>query len=137
MMSGQIYDGFIPGRHLIDSYGDGGFRFAGMSHKGSLLILPSGIRAWRLEENLSITRTVLSDFFAGIMPDITAEANDIDLLLIGTGKDIVLPAAGFREKFRDINVKIDLMQTGSALRTYNILFAENRRVAAALIAVAD
>ena len=38
--------GFVPGRHALDAYGKGGFRFAGMSHKGSILVLPTGIQAW-------------------------------------------------------------------------------------------
>ena len=33
----------FPGRAPIDAYGNGGFRFAGMSHRGSILCLPSGI----------------------------------------------------------------------------------------------
>lgn len=136
-MSGQIYDGFIPGRHLIDSYGDGGFRFAGMSHKGSILILPSGIRAWRLEHNQVVTKSSLDIFFADILPLIVSEASEIDLLLIGTGSNIVPPSAGLRENLRESGVKLDVMQTGSALRTYNVLLAEDRRIAAALIAVAD
>jgi len=34
---------FYPALAPIEAYGNGGFRFAGMSHRGSLLILPSGI----------------------------------------------------------------------------------------------
>ena len=39
--------GFVPGRAPIDAYGNGGFRFADMSHRGSILALPSGIKAGR------------------------------------------------------------------------------------------
>ena len=35
------FDGFVPGRHLIDAFGDGGFRFAEMSHRGSILATPA------------------------------------------------------------------------------------------------
>ena len=39
---------FYPGRAPIDAYGNGGFRFAGMSHRGSLLILPPACTPGRL-----------------------------------------------------------------------------------------
>jgi len=51
--------GFVPGRHIIDTYGNGGFRFAGMSHRGSILMLPSGVRAWDVTEPQAIDRTAL------------------------------------------------------------------------------
>ena len=38
-----IRDAHFPGRAPIEAYGDGGFRFADMSHRGSLLCVPSGI----------------------------------------------------------------------------------------------
>ena len=49
--------GFVPGRHLIDGYGKGGFRFADMSHQGSLLAFPSGIYAWPVTRFDAITST--------------------------------------------------------------------------------
>ena len=36
----------FPRPAQIDAYGNGGFRFAGMSHQGSILCLPSGIHGW-------------------------------------------------------------------------------------------
>ena len=124
---GRIYDGFVPGRHLIDAYGNGGFRFADMSHRGSILALPSGIMAWPVTEAASLTA---EDFSA-----VLAEAPDIELLLLGTGLDIVRLPEALRWPLREANIGLDVMQTGAAARTYNILAAENRKVAAALIAV--
>ena len=127
-MSGRIYDGFVPGRHAIDAYGESGFRFADMSHRGSILALPSGIKAWDPKEG---RRLVLDDF-----APIFAEGAAIELLLLGTGLDIVPVSEPVRWRFREADIRLDVMQTGAAARTYNILLAENRRVAAALIAVA-
>ena len=45
-MSEPQYAGFLPGAHAIEGYGAGGFRFGGMSHRGSILALPSGVYAW-------------------------------------------------------------------------------------------
>ena len=126
-MNGRIYDGFVPGRHPIDAYGAGGFRFADMSHRGSILVLPSGIKAWAPTQR----RGLVPEDFAPVF----AEAEAIELLLLGTGADIVPVSEAVRWRFREVGIRLDTMQTGAAARTYNILLAENRRVAAALIAV--
>ena len=128
MASGDILDGFVPGRHLIDAYGNGGFRFADMSHRGSVLMTPSGIRAWDVTEASAIDRTALRP--------IQAEAGTVELLLVGTGLDIVPLPDSLRRWLKDAGIGLDVMQTGAAARTYNILMAENRKVAAALVAVA-
>jgi uncharacterized protein len=120
--------GFVPGRHQIDFYGQGGFRFAGMSHRGSILALPSGIVAWPVG--------AAGELRAEHLTAALAEAPRIDFLLVGTGLDIVPLSAELRRPFREAGISIDAMQTGAAARTYNILVAENRRVGAALIAVA-
>lgn len=128
MSASSLYDGFIPGRYPIDAYGNGGFRFADMSHRGSILVLPSGIKAWPIAAITELTDAVLEPIFA--------EADEIELLLLGTGADIAALPGAFRERFREAGIGLDVMQTGAAARTYNILLAESRKVAAALIAVA-
>jgi uncharacterized protein len=114
-----------PGRAPIDSYGAGGFRFAGMSHRGSLLCLPSGIYGW--EPSLPIDEASLER--------VIAEAADIDTLLVGTGKSIVPLAPALKETLRGERIVAEAMSTGAAVRTFNVLLAESRAVAAALIAV--
>ena len=128
MAAGGLPDGFVPGRHLIDAYGNGGFRFAEMSHRGSILVLPSGIRAWSTTEPKAIDRAALRP--------VVAEGRAVELLLIGTGLDIAPFPDSLRRWLREAGIGLDVMQTGAAARTYNILMAENRKVAAALIAVA-
>jgi uncharacterized protein len=127
MNNGRLYDGFLPGRHPFDAYGNGGFRFADMSHRGSLLALPSGIRAWPVNSVGELTDAALDPIFA--------EGNELELLLFGTGVDIAPLPEAFRTRFREAGIGLDVMQTGAAARTYNILLAENRKVGAALIAV--
>lgn len=127
MAPGRTHDGFVPGRHLIDAYGNGGFRFADMSHRGSILALPSGIKAWSVTD----ARALAAEDFAAVL----AEAAEVELLLLGTGLDIVPLPEPLRRPLREASIGLDVMQTGAAARTYNILAAENRKVAAALIAV--
>ncbi len=124
---GQIHDGFLPGRHLIDAYGAGGFRFADMSHKGSILLLPSGVRAWAVAPGAAWR----SEQFQPVLD----ERADIELLLVGCGPDIRPLPETLRCRLKEAGIRIELMATGPAARTYNILMAEGRKVAAALVAV--
>lgn len=120
--------GHLPGRHGIDAYGDGGFRFGDMSHRGSILVLPSGVHAWSAREGTPLT-------LADIAP-ILAEAGLIELLLFGTG---ALPrplAENLRAGLRDSGLRYEVMPTPAAARTFNVLVGEGRHVAAALLAVA-
>lgn len=118
----------FPGKAPISAYGNGGFRFAEMSHRGSLLCLPSGIHGWPVAAPAEITVESLAMAFA--------EAGDFEVLLIGTGRDIQPMAEDLRQAVRDHGLRGDVMSTGSAVRTYNIMLGENRAVAAALLAVA-
>ena len=117
----------LPRSAPIDAYGKGGFAFAGMSHRGSLLCLPDAVWAWPVTRPDEIDRYSLERVFAA--------ANSIDTLIIGTGTDVWLPPPEFRAALRAVRVVLDAMQTGPAIHTYNIMMGERRRVAAALIAV--
>jgi uncharacterized protein len=117
----------FPRSAPIDAYGKGGFAFADMSHRGSLLCLPDGIWAWPVTKVTEIDEYTLSRVFAA--------ANGIDSLIIGTGTEVWVAPNRLREAFRAVHVGLDSMQTGPAIRTYNIMIGERRRVAAALIAV--
>jgi uncharacterized protein len=112
----------------IDAYGNGGFRFAGMSHQGSLLCLPDGIWAWPVTSPEDINELTLKN--------VLARGNELDSLILGTGRTVWLPPQYLRDAFRKAQVSLDAMQTGPAIRVYNIMIGERRRVAAALIAVA-
>ena len=120
-----VRDAHYPGRAAIDAYGNGGFRFAGMSHRGSLLCLPSGIYGW--SEPGRIDESSLAAVFA--------EAASIEVLIVGTGRDIVPLPADLKARLRDAAIVAEAMSTGAAVRTFNVLLAESRAVAAALVAV--
>ena len=120
-------DRHLPGRHLIDAYGGGGFRFADLGHRGSLLGLPSGMWAWSCESPAEFDEAAFAQVFA--------EADEIDTLLIGMGSDIAGLRPDLRAAFRERNIVAEPMATGAAARTWNILIGEGRRVAAALLAV--
>ena len=117
----------LPRRVPIDAYGQGSFRFAGMSHHGSLLCLPSGIWAW--------PPAVAADIDAAALAPLFAEAEAIDFFLLGTGSAPWVVPEALRWELRDRHMAVEAMPTGPAVRTYNILLGEDRRVAAGLIAV--
>jgi uncharacterized protein len=117
----------FPGRAPIDAYGNGGFRFAGMSHRGGIVSVPSGIYAWDAPAPEALEEAA----FARVL----AEADAIDILLIGTGKALVALPRALRERFRAANIIADSMSTGAAVRTFNVILAEDRAVAAALLPV--
>ncbi len=117
----------LPERAAIDAYGNGGFRFADMSHQGSLLILPSGMYSWSPRDAGALSQ---GDFQA-----VWSEAADIGFLLLGTGDEQIWPNRDIEREFVHKGVALEVMQTGAAVRTYNVLIAEQRPVAAALIAV--
>jgi uncharacterized protein len=128
-MAGGLADDapHLPNPAPIDAYGNGGFRFAGMSHRGSLLCLPDGIWAWPVTNLTELSETALAPVFA--------QAEALDLFLIGAGRDPWVLAEPLRVRFRAAGIAVDCMATGAAVRTYNILLAENRRIGAGLIAV--
>ena len=98
-----------------------------MSHRGSLLLLPSGIWAWPVTDAEGITAETLAP--------VVAETDDIGILLIGTGRTRWSLPVELMQFFAAHRISAETSQTGQAANTYNILLEEGRRVAAALIAV--
>jgi uncharacterized protein len=117
----------LPHAAQIEAYGKGGFRFGGMSHRGSLLCLPDGV--WpcpaRTAQELSAADFAL--VFAASPP--------VAHCLIGAGRDPWLLPRDLATRFSEHGIAVETMSTGAAVRTYNILMGERRRVAALLVAV--
>lgn len=127
MSDAKIRQAHYPYQSPIDAYGNGGFRFAEMSHRGSIFCLPSGVYGWSVQNVDSLT---LADF-----EFVLKEADSFEFLLLGTGEKQVFPSLDIRKAFDDAGLGFDPMDTGAACRTYNVLLAEQRSVAAALICV--
>jgi uncharacterized protein len=117
----------LPSPAQIDAYGNLGFRFAGMSHRGSLLCLPDGIWAWPVNNVAGLTLEALLPVFERHVR--------LDVFLLGVGRDPWPLPDRLRVRFRELSISVDTMPSGAAVRTYNILLAEDRRVGAGLIAV--
>ncbi len=117
----------FPGQAPIDAYGNGGFRFADMSHRGSIVCLPDGVHAWDVAAPDELDLTTLGRLLEALEPP--------SFVLLGTGATQVFPTLDVRRAFMDAKIGLDPMDTGAACRTYNVLLAEGRPVVAALIAV--
>ncbi|WP_208541056.1 MULTISPECIES: Mth938-like domain-containing protein [Bartonella] len=122
----QIREAHFPGRAPIDAYGNGGFRFADMSHRGSIMCVPSGVYGINMVEPIP-TQDDISR--------ILEEADQIEVLLVGTGVELLRLPETLRALLREKHISTDTMNTGAAVRTFNVLLAENRAVAAVLFAV--
>lgn len=112
---------------VIDAYGNGGFRIGGEAFQGSVLVLPDGrVTSWAAD---------LSALSAETFTAVAAASPAPEILLLGCGARAVFVPPPVRQSLREAGIVIDAMDTGAACRTYNVLIAEQRRVAAALIAV--
>jgi len=121
----------IPrGKQVIDAYGDGGFRVSGTRVEGSVIVYPDRLSPWAATALADVTAIALADVVAA------GRAGRVELLLLGTGVRMAQIDRGLRQELRAAGVVVEVMDTGAACRTYNVLLAEGRKVAAALIAVA-
>jgi uncharacterized protein len=110
-----------PNTQIIERYGPAGFRISGQIHRGPILVFPERTLPW--------PDGALSE--AGLAAVI--EAGNVELLLLGLGRRIVPVAVALRGALRSFGIAIEVMDTGAACRTYNVLVAEDRRLAAALL----
>ncbi len=119
----------VPGQfQLIESYGDGGFRINGRRYIGSVIVFVERADLWPVSDMAGVTAESLA-------PVLTAEPAP-EFLLLGCGATMAPVDAAVRQALADRGIVLEIMDTGAAARTYNMLLNENRRFAAALIAVA-
>lgn len=119
---------FLPQQVPIDAVQTNGFRFGGMSHQGSLISLPGRTQAWTPPASAF-------DLSIAELQPILDQADSIDLVVIGTGADIAVLPEVTLAALREAGLAAEITATRAAVRTYNILLSEDRRVAAALIAL--
>ncbi|EJF85648.1 Mth938-like domain-containing protein [Candidatus Bartonella washoeensis] len=122
----QIREAHFPGRAPIDAYGNGGFRFADMSHRGSIICVPSGVYGIDMARPVPTQKDISR---------ILEESDKIEVLLVGTGVELLPLPEELRALLWGQHISSDTMSTGAAVRTFNVLLAEDRAVAALLFAV--
>jgi uncharacterized protein len=115
-------------RQVIQGYGEGRFRVGGRVYEGSVLVFPQAVMSWPVADLAGLTLDSLAA--------VAAHAPRIEILLVGCGRRMAPLAPALRQSLRVQGIVVDTMDTGAACRTYNVLMSEERRVAAALMAVA-
>jgi uncharacterized protein len=119
---------YIPSdRQVIDGYGQGQFCVSGQWRVGALIVLPDRTLPWTATDVATLT---VADF----APVVEAEPK-VELLLLGTGATMKLVSRALRHELRESGIVVEFMDSGAVCRTYNVLLAEGRRVAAALLPV--
>jgi len=128
--SPRRYEGFVPGRHAIEAYGAGGFKFAGVSHVGSILATPQGIAAVEAKAVADLSIGTFAPLFA----ELEAAPGSIEFLVVGMGEKMAILPPPIAARLRGAGLRLETMATGPAARVYNVMFGEDRRVAALLLA---
>ena len=116
---------------MISAHGRGGFAFAGMKHQGSILATPMGVRPLEAANIEALDRRTLASLF----DELRERPGSIEFLIVGAGERLLPAPQPLRAALAEAGVRFETMATGSALRVYNVMQSEGRRVAAALIAV--
>ena len=117
----------VPDKFLVTAYGDGGFRILGERYEGSILVTPDQVLPWAADANTDFATLDISLF--------KELSGQMDILLIGTGEAHKALPLAIRQELQDSGISVDFMATGPACRTFNVLQAEGRPVAVALIAI--
>ena len=114
------------GRQVIETYGDMRFRISGAAYEHSVIVLPDRVMPSAPPTWADVTFESFAELCA---------ADAADVLLLGCGARAELPPRALRQALREQGLVVEPMDTGAACRTYNVLMAEDRRVAAALLPV--
>ncbi len=115
-MAEIAFDGAVP----VDGYGPGFFRLDGKKYSGAMMLTLTGVAPWAGYDDIG---------------PLLARRDEFDIVLVGTGDALAYPPREFRQRLEAAGLGVEFMQTSAACRTYNLLLAEGRRVAALMFPV--
>jgi len=110
---------------LIRSYGPGHFLIGERRWESPVLVMPTETVAW------TVTRA--EELALDNLAALASAPTPTELLVVGCGPRAVFLAPPLRASLKSAGLALEVVDTGSACRIYNVLLAESRRVAAALI----
>jgi uncharacterized protein len=111
------------GVNLISGYGEGYVTVNGIRHESSLVVLPDRVVDWPARNFAALSAEDFSFL----------EQFQVEILLLGTGPRQRFPHPRLTAALTRAGVGVEVMDVQAACRTYNILVAEERKVAAALL----
>lgn len=120
----------IPrGQKIIQKYAGGVFRVSGESYDHPVIVSPDQVFPWSVSSR-DVAALTIHDF-----KDVIDLSPQTDVFLMGCGATMAFLPPDLKKELKNQSVVLDLMDTGAACRTYNVLMAEGRRVAALLLPV--
>jgi uncharacterized protein len=118
----------IPeGRQIVEAYGDGGFKVSGKAYQGAVLVFPGRTLGWTARDFTELT----AEDFAAVIE--AGRSGEVSLMLLGSGARMQMLSPVLRQALRQAGIVTEVMDTGAACRTYNVLMAEGRLIVAALL----
>ena len=118
------------GQQIIQSYAGGTFKISGRNYSGPVIVYPDFTMDWDLDLGINLETLNISSFH-----DLLTRKDDIDVVLLGCGGQMKFMPKPLKSAFKEQGLHVEIMDTGAACRTYNVLMAEGRRVAAVLLPV--
>lgn len=110
---------------LIRSYGPGHFLIGQREWRSPVLVTPTFTSVWSVSRVEDLALETLAPLRDAPIPT--------ELLVLGCGPRAIFVAPAVRAALKGAGMALEVVDTGSACRTYNVLLAEGRRVAAALV----
>jgi uncharacterized protein len=120
------------GQQVIQSYSGGRFKISGRHYDSAVIVLASEVITWKLPDGADFKSLTVEDF-----QPLIAIASELDVVLWGCGDTIDILPLATKRALKAAGLNVDVMDTGAACRTYNVLMAEGRRIAAALMPVSN
>ena len=108
---------------IIQSYTPEGFRIAGADYKGAVLLMSGMIHSVDLKSASELEYSHID----------ALKGHAISYLILGCGQRTVMLPLEILQELREMGIVAEAMSTGAACRTYNVLLAEGRPVAALLL----
>jgi len=121
----QFTQDLSSGINVIRAYGGGELRVNENIYRGAVILSASTVIAEPNIHNLEDLIAVDASRILALEPE---------LVLLGTGTRQIFPVASFGAQFLRAGIGFEVMDTGAACRTFNVLVAEHRQVAALLLA---
>lgn len=114
------------GAKIVQGYTGDSFRISGEVYSSAVVIFEDKVVPWDAPQNAKELSEKQAEALLGYK-------NEADVFLLGTGDKLVFPDPAFKKLLKEKGIHLEIMDTGAACRTYNVLMAEGRRVAAALL----
>ena len=110
---------------VIRTYGPGHFQISDRDWREPVVVTPAGTTPWPVTRAEELSAENVAAARSGPAP--------AELLVVGCGARSVFVPPDVRASLKAAGLAVEVVDTGSACRMYNVLLAEGRRVAAALI----